>query len=147
MDILTQGGVKPGDNGYNVMDLNNAIVSVTNTKPVIFCEVDKRTKESLLSEIRICFNKSLELIDCIPNGPIHDFESHGDILTNCNLDKSVKYYADLPMIYADPFNYDIDMYEEYDKRLAAYQLHRHIKFREDLLDFYRYIRFLIWFTF
>ncbi|CAH0555667.1 unnamed protein product [Brassicogethes aeneus] len=140
--ILSQGGIVPKETGYNVHDINKAIMSTLNKRPVIECEVDRRTKEVLLNEIRICFNKSLELVDCMPQHPIH-FNDSGDMLTNCKLDKPVMYYSELPSYYADFYN-DFTFYEEYDKKLKIHQLQRHYKFREDLLDLYKFVKLLIW---
>ncbi|KAF7287298.1 ribonuclease X25 isoform X2 [Rhynchophorus ferrugineus] len=60
--ILESNGVVPNNNGYNLQDVYNTIMNSTGKEPSIQCVTDKNTKESFISEIRICLNKTLDLI-------------------------------------------------------------------------------------
>lgn len=60
--ILTKAGVVPGTTGYDVSFIYNVVKNSINKEPSIQCVTDRKTKESFISEIRICFNKSLEVM-------------------------------------------------------------------------------------
>lgn len=89
--LLAKANIKP-DQEYNVADIYNAVQNALNKKPVISCVVDKKTHTSFLSEIRICFNKQLELVDC--DGVVESVSK--EMITDCAISKPVSYPSKLP---------------------------------------------------
>lgn len=132
-NILSQSKITPGITGYTVQNIFDSVKSVLNVTPTIQCDVDK-SKQTLISEIRICFNKSLELIDCTGADGFTDDKP----ITNCALKKPVMYLDKVPIeptttpgnieVYLEPYYGDI---------------------AEDaaMVNFYKLIKFLMWFTF
>uniref|UniRef100_A0A1B0CEA7 Uncharacterized protein n=2 Tax=Lutzomyia longipalpis TaxID=7200 RepID=A0A1B0CEA7_LUTLO len=96
--ILANSKILP-DSTPTVEDIHTAVVSQLNRNPVIHCTYDSRRQEIFLEEIRICFNKSLELTDC--DGvvgkfyPTHTY-SGGKIITNCDPSKNILYPSIVP---------------------------------------------------
>lgn len=132
-EILANSKVVPGATGYTVEQIYDAIKAHTNVNPMIQCVTDQHTKESLISEIRICFNKSLELIDCDQTSPINR-RSTG-IITNCSLKKTVMYFAEVP---TKQISYQMDYVDEYFKKHFEEQMY--------YMKMYRFLKFIIWFT-
>ncbi|XP_019766589.1 ribonuclease Oy [Dendroctonus ponderosae] len=93
-DILAKGGVSPSSTGYDVAQFYNALKSGLGKEPIIHCVQDKKTNSSYISEIRICFNKTLEMIDCNPTNPVH--RARFGLDTNCNQKKLVWYIPQVP---------------------------------------------------
>lgn len=123
--VLAKAGISPNQKGYSAEDLYNGVKSVLNKNPAVECIHDSKTGLAYINEIRICFNKSLELIDC---DSIKDPNVHVDadnIITSCPLSKPVMYPNVVPVIP----NVEI---VEYD---VPWQL-----------NLYRFLQFLIWFT-
>ncbi|XP_011878505.1 PREDICTED: ribonuclease Oy [Vollenhovia emeryi] len=81
MDVLAKANILPG-NRYKVEDMLTKIEKILTKKGQIMCIIDKETQESYVMEIRICFDKTLQLIDC--NGIYH-------FPTNCNRSKPIIY--------------------------------------------------------
>lgn len=123
--ILESSKIVPNSDGYTLGDIYNAIKTVLKVNPDIQCTTDK-AKFSLLSEIRICFDKNLELIDCVSS-----IEHSDNILGNCNANKAIMYYSNFTMLVAD----DFDAFVEPDFSTES-----------SLLNVYNLIKFLIWFT-
>lgn len=123
--ILASSKVIPSANGYTLGDVNTAIKTVLKVNPDIQCSVDK-AKLSLLNEIRICFDKNLQLIDC--GKSIHFAD---DVLGNCNAKKPVMYYNSVNALVIDEF---------YGFTKAD------LSWDDSLLNVYNLIKFLIWFT-
>lgn len=90
-EILTESNITPDNSGYTPRQLSLAVKAVTRKNPWIRCETDKVTKESILSEIRICFDKSLQIQDCDLLNP--NLPKQNGVLTNCDKSKHVMYYA------------------------------------------------------
>ncbi|XP_014273779.1 ribonuclease Oy [Halyomorpha halys] len=78
VNILGAAGIKPGQE-FTVQNIRNGIKSVVNKNPQIICYVNSQRKSALL-EVRLCFNKNLELVDC--DGTAVGKNSGGQ-LTNC----------------------------------------------------------------
>ncbi|KAJ8913605.1 hypothetical protein NQ315_013427 [Exocentrus adspersus] len=131
-DILTQSKVIPGTEGYTIDQIYNAVKLSTQSTPIIQCTVDRKTKESMISEIQICFNKSLEVVDCDQFQT--DNENKLGILTDCSLKKPVMYFAEIP----NGVSYEMDYVDSAFKQ----HLDEHIYY----LSIYRLLRFLIWYT-
>ncbi|KAL1501427.1 hypothetical protein ABEB36_006747 [Hypothenemus hampei] len=90
--ILSKEGIEPG-NSYDVATIYNAIKNSINKEPSIQCVIDKETKESYISEIRICLDKNFQVIDCNPTNPIHRIRF--GLNTNCSQKKQVQYIASI----------------------------------------------------
>ncbi|CAH1100302.1 unnamed protein product [Psylliodes chrysocephalus] len=95
-DMLTQSKITPGQNGYHVEQIANAVKAVTKHNPMIECVFDSHTRESMISEIRICFDKSLEVIDCVQSHGINNNNST-NVITNCSLKKPIMYLDTVPL--------------------------------------------------
>lgn len=61
-NILAKGGVLPGVNSYDISFIYTVIKNALNKEPSIQCVTDKKTKESYINEIRICFDKNFDLM-------------------------------------------------------------------------------------
>lgn len=123
--ILAQSNIVPNDMGYTPEDIYYAVNDVLKVKPDIQCTSGK-SKQSLLSEIRICFDKNLTLIDCEKSDGLSD-----DILSNCDAKKLVMYFNKVSTFEIEEF--DDCLYFNNDRQGS-------------LLSFYNLIKFLIWFT-
>lgn len=77
-NILGAAGIAPGHE-YTVQNIRNGIKSVLNKNPQILCYTNKKRQTSLL-EVRLCFDKSLTLVDC--DGTAVG-KGSGNLLTNC----------------------------------------------------------------
>ncbi|XP_018329579.1 ribonuclease Oy [Agrilus planipennis] len=125
-DILASKNIVPNNvNGYNVTTIHQAIVDTLDKGPMIQCDTEKSTKHSLLIEIRICFNKTLHLVDCsiLKNG------TGQGLLTNCDLKKEV-FYLDGKSATLTAINKKKEQELQYSK----------------LLSIYKVLQFLIWIT-
>lgn len=89
-NILLNASIVPSQNPYNINDTYNSIHK--QIRPVMNCVTEKGTKRSLLSEIQLCFNKSLNLIDCGVLTP-----NKTGILSDCSLKKPLYYYDKIPV--------------------------------------------------
>ncbi|XP_068142957.1 ribonuclease T2 [Drosophila tropicalis] len=126
--ILDLSDIHP-DSNNTVVAINNAIVKVLHKQPSIHCLFDGKHEISYLSEIRICFNKSLELIDCdgVKMGdarPIH--YPSGSVITNCHIGSPVHYPSLLPPLLRKENNSKT--------------------WKFPLVNVYKLLQFLMWFT-
>jgi len=72
ISILSKAGIKPSfSTPVLALDIENAIQNELNVKPLMVCEHIKENKTDYIYEIEICFDKSLNLIDC----PSDSYES------------------------------------------------------------------------
>lgn len=62
-NILAKANIIPGQI-YNKTEILNAIETQLDKRGILICQENKHTGESYIFEIRICFNKTLELINC-----------------------------------------------------------------------------------
>jgi ribonuclease T2 len=96
---------------------------------------DNKNKEAYLFEIRICFNKSLGLIDC--DGVVGNYREsageglvidyvNGQLITNCDLDKPVFYPSLIPQVH--------------------YAEEKKTSMRFPLVQIYKLLQFLKWLT-
>ncbi|KAG5866222.1 hypothetical protein JTB14_033438 [Gonioctena quinquepunctata] len=102
-DILEQSRITPRSTGYTPEQIFDAVKFYTKVDPIVQCVTDRISKDSMISEIRICFNKTFELIDCDHTNPINKMK--GSILSNCNLKKPVMYLATVP---TNDISYQLD---------------------------------------
>lgn len=94
--ILQKGGIVP-DRNHTLITIHQAVTNALKRNPSIHCIQDNH--ELYLSEIRICFNKSLSLVDC--DGVVGLSEvavdyPGGKIITNCDLSKPIQYPSIVP---------------------------------------------------
>lgn len=92
--LLAKSNILPGAM-YNVTDFYNAIKQTLNINPSIHC-VHEHGGGQYLSELKICFSKQLELIDC--NGVSDEYvtEHTNGVITNCNTKQEIEYPSTLP---------------------------------------------------
>lgn len=122
--FLDDAGIHP-DSNSTVIALNNAIVRGLGKNPSIHCLYDGKHGISYLSEIRICFNKSLELIDCdgVKLGDVKPINyPGGTVNTNCHIGSPVHYPSLVPT------------------------LQRKEEWKFPLVNVYKLLQFLMWFT-
>lgn len=62
-NILAKANIIPGQT-YNKTEILNAIEQQLNKRGILICQENKQTGKSYIFEIRICFDKTLELINC-----------------------------------------------------------------------------------
>ncbi|XP_002024998.2 ribonuclease Oy [Drosophila persimilis] len=122
--ILDASDIHP-DSNNTVTAINNAIVKALGKNPSIHCLFDTKHEISYLSEIRICFNKSLELIDCdgVKLGDAVSIKyPGGNVTTNCHISSLVHYPSLVP------------------------PLQRKREWKFPLVNVYKLLQFLMWFT-
>lgn len=61
--ILAAGQIMP-DQTHQLVDIHRTVVDKLQKQPSIHCIRDRKTSQEYLSEIRICFDKQLQLVDC-----------------------------------------------------------------------------------
>ncbi|CAB0006227.1 unnamed protein product [Nesidiocoris tenuis] len=61
--VLSNAGINPGKI-YNVSTVWSAVKDAYGKNPHIVCFTDTASKSSYIMEIRICFSKTFELVDC-----------------------------------------------------------------------------------
>ncbi|XP_023296093.2 ribonuclease Oy [Lucilia cuprina] len=125
-NILGSAGIHP-DSNNTVVALHAALVNGLGKNPSIHCLYDSKNDVSYLEEIRICFNKSLEVMDC-------DGVKHGDavsvsypggtVITNCHISKPVHYPSLVPNR----------------KRINEK------KWKFPIVNVYKLLQFIMWFT-
>lgn len=96
--ILQKGGIVP-DQNQTLIAIHKAVVGALNKNPSIHCVHDAHTDEMYLSEIRICFNKTLALVDCdgvVGNTEVAIDYPGGKLITNCDLFKQIQYPSVVP---------------------------------------------------
>lgn len=105
--LLAKTDVVP-DRQYTAVEIHDAVKNVLNTNPSIHCVRKKHTGELYLSEIRICFNKQLELVDCdgIKMNMLDAVPyENSDIITNCH-QSEINYPSTVPKYLLDNTNGD-----------------------------------------
>lgn len=136
--ILSKSNIIPDENKeYFVEDIFDAIVNVIQKKPAIECYTDKHLNQTFLWEIRICFDKNLELIDCDGiRDPVYHIKNTS-IITNCKKNTPI-YYKNLVPIRPKPTTRPTTIeYDDENERRS---------FVHKVLDIYRVLTFLRWLT-
>ncbi|XP_043265184.1 ribonuclease Oy [Colletes gigas] len=85
-NVLAKSNILPG-NVYAIDELLDAIEKGLGKRGSVVCIKDKKTGESYIFEIRICFNKQFELINC---------DGISGYPTNCNKSNNVIYPGEVP---------------------------------------------------
>lgn len=92
--LLSQTNIKPGvDVTYQLEDIHSALKQSLDDNFAIICEKDRKTKREYLFEIRICFDKELNLHSCsgIVMDEGEDPDLDDEIFTNCKKDQEIAY--------------------------------------------------------
>lgn len=96
--ILESAGIIPGGK-YKVVDLHNSVYEKLKKITSIHC-IRGNDGENYLDEIRFCFSKALQLIDCHVTGNAEvvyrSSATNTEIVTNCNIHKDILYPIHLP---------------------------------------------------
>ncbi|KAM7357632.1 ribonuclease X25 [Cochliomyia hominivorax] len=125
-NILGSAGIHP-DSNNTVVALNAALVNGLGKNPSIHCLYDSKNDVSYLEEIRICFNKTLDLTDC-DGVKLGDAVSvsypGGTVNTNCHISKPVHYPSLVP------------------NRQRANEK----KWKFPIVNIYKLLQFIMWFT-
>ncbi|KAH9644089.1 hypothetical protein HF086_015419 [Spodoptera exigua] len=88
-DILSSANIVPSDtNPVKAEEVSSTVVSKLGVRPFIACEFEDGVQ--YLIELRVCFDKQLNLKEC--EG---EHEVNG-VLTNCNIAKNIIYPTPLP---------------------------------------------------
>lgn len=146
-DVLSEGKVIPGGN-YTVATIHQVLMDRFHKNAAIECYYDKETKLQFLNEIRICFNKNLELTDC--DGILFEdvfINQPGDtVITNCNRKKPIFYPGKVPLsrldkMHMSPYDLHMKFLEEYKRKKAQEN-----KMMKILVNIYKLIQLLKWTT-
>lgn len=146
-DVLTEGGITPGGN-YTVVNIHKVLTDRFQKNIAIECYHDRETKLQFLNEIRVCFNKDLELADCdgiLSEEVVIDYPT-GKLLTNCNLNKSIMYPGTVPLSRFDkthmsPYDLHRKFLDEYNRQKA-----KESRMMKMLVNIYKLIQLLKWTT-
>uniref|UniRef100_A0A1B6DBJ7 Uncharacterized protein n=1 Tax=Clastoptera arizonana TaxID=38151 RepID=A0A1B6DBJ7_9HEMI len=96
-DVLGRGGVLASDErGYKLSVLWNAVTRVLGKNPDIQCVKDSVSGQWFIFELRICFNKILELTDCDGIKLSNNGFWKSNMITNCPEDLPIQYPNTLP---------------------------------------------------
>uniref|UniRef100_A0A182S7F3 Uncharacterized protein n=1 Tax=Anopheles maculatus TaxID=74869 RepID=A0A182S7F3_9DIPT len=97
--FASSGGIQPGYN-YSLATLNKALFDYYGKDVAIECFYDHETRQQLLNEIRICFDKQLQSADCdgivgmertvVPDSRV------STVISNCNAAKPIFIPASVP---------------------------------------------------
>lgn len=146
-DVLGEGGVVPGNN-YTVVEIHQVLMDRLQKNAAIECFHDPETKLQFLNEIRVCFNKNLELENCdgILFEDVFIDQPQGKVITNCNLNKPIFYPGTVPLSRYDkthmsPFDLHMKFLEEYKRKKAQEN-----KTMKTLVNVYKLIQLLKWTT-
>nr|QHB21553.1 venom ribonuclease 1 [Platymeris rhadamanthus] len=95
LSILSAGGIIVGRN-YPVAEIWNVVTRALGVHPQLMCLKDNHRHVQYLSEIKICFDKNLSLINCKPlkgrrSGNPHSIEAMIAANSNCNINSPVTY--------------------------------------------------------
>lgn len=92
--LLNKTLVQPGPSVFfKLEEIHDALKISLNKSFAIICDIDKSSQQSLLREVRICFDKSFKMQSC--HGILTDDEDPDDeIITNCRKDRFLMYSTD-----------------------------------------------------
>ncbi|XP_037933658.1 ribonuclease Oy [Teleopsis dalmanni] len=125
-NILADSGIHP-DSNNTVVALQTALIKGLGRNPTIHCIYDNKRDISYLDEIRICFNKSMDLVDCdgvIPGDAVSIDYPGGTVITNCHISKPVNYPSIVPPL---------------ERKQAE-------KWKFPVVNMYKLLQFIMWFT-
>ncbi|XP_067645135.1 ribonuclease Oy [Eurosta solidaginis] len=125
-NILGNAGIHP-DSNSTVVALQTALVKSLGKNPSIHCLYDNKRDVSYLEEIRICFDKQLELTDCdgvLPGDAVSINYPGGTVITNCHISKPIHYPSNVPPLLREQ--------EE--------------KWKFPVVNTYKLLQFIMWFT-
>ncbi|XP_017879108.1 ribonuclease Oy [Ceratina calcarata] len=87
--VLAKGGILPGQK-YPAQKILKAVERVLGKRGTLQCRKNKNTGESYMFELRICFDKTLQLVDC---DGVYGYP------TNCDNSVLVTYPDEVPHMY------------------------------------------------
>lgn len=126
-NMLGASGIHP-DSNNTVIAIQTALLNELGKNPSIYCLYDNEKDVSYLSEIRICFNKTLQLTDCdgVKRGDAVSIDyPGGNVNTNCHISKPVHYPSLVPPVLGK-------------------QREREWKF--PVVNLYKLLQLIMWFT-
>lgn len=87
--ILAKEKILPGQQ-FDAIDVHQAIKRQLNVNAIINCLKEEQNGDQYLFEVKLCFDKKLELSHCLrkPNAD--------GVITNCNPKKKIQYPVNLP---------------------------------------------------
>lgn len=134
--LLSQTFIKPGiDVTYKLEEIHSALKLSLDDSFAIICEKDRKTKAEYLFEIRICFDKTLNLHSC--EGIVTEEEDpnpEDEIITNCQKDQEIAYPSSAWLLQRQFFQ----QIEE--QRFADKNWMKHV------VNTYKLVRLLQWVT-
>lgn len=143
------------DTSVHAIDLYEAVFRTLAKNPVIECYHDDHTHKQYLMEIRICFDKQLQLRDC--DGALderHELRhirhalTGGTIITNCHIEQPVEYPAVVPRPNnGGPHRHPNTNWMSGDYGRPETTASFETDFQFPFVKLYRLIEFLRWFTF
>ncbi|XP_014474868.1 PREDICTED: ribonuclease Oy [Dinoponera quadriceps] len=89
IDVLKKANIEPGEK-YMINDLLRAVQKILKKRAQVICTKNKKTGELYVNEIRICFDKTLQLVDC---DGVYNFP------TNCDKSELIMYPSSVPRNY------------------------------------------------
>lgn len=136
--LLMSTYIKPGlDVTYPLEDIHAALKSSLDDNFAIICEKDKKTKREYLFEIRICFDKDLNLHTCdgiVMGEGEEDPDPEDDIITNCQKNQEIAYPSSAWL-----------MQRQWMKRVKEQQFVDNT-WMKHVVNAYKLVRFLQWVT-
>lgn len=145
-NILSQSNITPSLNGYTVQNIFDSVKKLLGATPTIQCDVDK-SKQTLISEIRICFNKSLDLIDCTGADGVTAAVGDDAPLTNCALKKPVMYLDKVPPETTTTTSTTTAATKLKKFEVVLLPYYENVPEDAPLVNFYKLVKFLMWYTF
>ena len=136
--LLMSTYIKPGiDVTYRLEEIHAALKSSLDDNFAIICEKDRKTKREYLFEIRICFDKDLNLHTCegiVMDEGEEDPDPDDDIITNCQKTAEIAYPSSAWL-----------MQRQWMKRVKEQQFVDNT-WMKHVVNAYKTVRFLQWVT-
>lgn len=135
--LLMSSYIKPGiDVTYRLEDIHAALKNPLGDSFAIICEKDRKTKREYLFEIRICFNKDLDLHSCegIVTEEGDDPDPEDDIFTNCQKNQEIAYPSSAWLLQRQWFR------KNQEQKVVDNSWMRHV------VNAYKMVRLLQWVT-
>lgn len=136
--LLMSTSIKPGlDVTYRIEEIHAALKSSLNDNFAIICQRDKKSTREYLFEIRICFDKDLNLHSCegiVTGEDEEDPDPDDEIITNCKKDQEIAYPSSAWL-----------MQRQWMKRVEEQKVVDN-SWMKNVVEGYKFVRFLQWVT-
>lgn len=133
--LLSQTYIQPGlDVSYTVEEIHSTLSLAIGNNFAIICERDHDTKQQFLFEIRICFDKQLNIHSCDGIVMEGDTDLNDKIITNCRKDQEIVY----PSSYWLVKRQYLEKFKEKENQNKG--------FMYNIVNFYKLVRLLQWIT-